>query len=62
MMSDRGINKAEHAGGSFRNYQDDQNAPSQETLYCTSNGVPMPHPYETHRGGENCPLLFKTPI
>lgn len=43
----------------FRDYMDDRNAPSQETLYTTSNGVPMPHPYETQRVGENGPLLLQ---
>ena len=27
--------------GQFRSYEDDRNAPSQDTLYTTSNGVPM---------------------
>ena len=40
-------------------YSDDRNAKSQDTLYTTSNGVPMPHPYETQRAGENGPLLLQ---
>lgn len=42
-----------------RDYVDDRNAPSQETVYATSNGVPMPHPYEAQRVGENGPLLLQ---
>lgn len=45
--------------GIYRTYEDDRNAPSQETLYATSNGVPMPHPYETQRVGSNGPLLLQ---
>jgi catalase len=47
------------AGDHFRNYQDDRAAKSQDTVYTTSNGVPMPHPYETQRVGENGPLLLQ---
>ncbi|KAK0629550.1 catalase-like domain-containing protein [Bombardia bombarda] len=32
---------------------------STDALYATSNGVPMPHPYETQRVGENGPLLLQ---
>lgn len=46
-------------GDIHRDYIDDRNAPSQDTLYTTSNGVPMPHPYETQRVGENGPLLLQ---
>ena len=45
--------------GKFRTYEDDRNTPSQETLYTTSNGVPVPHPYETQRAGVNGPLLLQ---
>ncbi len=45
--------------GKYREYEDDRNAPSQQTLYTTSNGVPMPHPYETQRAGANGPLLLQ---
>ncbi|KAM0801888.1 catalase-like domain-containing protein [Usnea florida] len=45
--------------GKFRTYEDDRNTPSQETLYTTSNGVPVPHPYETQRAGTNGPLLLQ---
>ena len=45
--------------GLFRSYEDDRNTSSQDTLYTTSNGVPMPHPYETQRVGTNGPLLLQ---
>lgn len=45
--------------GKFRTYEDDRNTPSQEVLYTTSNGVPVPHPYETQRAGLNGPLLLQ---
>jgi catalase len=44
------------SGDHYRNYQDDRNAQSQDSVYTTSNGVPMPHPYETQRVG---PLLLQ---
>jgi catalase len=47
------------AGDVHRNYVDDRNSKAQDTLYTTSNGVPMPHPYETQRVGENGPLLLQ---
>lgn len=43
----------------YRDYIDDRNATSEETLYTASNGVPIPHPYETQRVGENGPLLLQ---
>ncbi|KAK8205540.1 hypothetical protein M8818_004910 [Zalaria obscura] len=46
-------------GDLYRDYNDDRNAESQDTLYCTSNGVPYPHSYETQRVGENGPLLLQ---
>ncbi|KAJ9645744.1 hypothetical protein H2201_003673 [Coniosporium apollinis] len=46
-------------GDLYRDYNDDRNASSEDTLYCTSNGVPYPHPYETQRAGENGPLLLQ---
>ncbi|KAL9085184.1 MAG: hypothetical protein Q9165_007715 [Trypethelium subeluteriae] len=46
-------------GDLHRDYNDDRNAQSQDALYTTSNGVPMPHPYETQRVGENGPLLLQ---
>jgi catalase len=58
-MPSKDNKKAAQAGDSFRDYQDDRNASSKDALYCTSNGVPMPHPYETHWAGENGPLLLQ---
>nr|POF22358.1 peroxisomal catalase [Quercus suber] len=46
-------------GDIHRDYNDDRNAAAQDTLYTTSNGVPMPHPYESQRVGENGPLLLQ---
>jgi catalase len=50
---------AQHSADSYGNYEKDRQMKSQETLYATSNGVPMPHPYETQRVGENGPLLLQ---
>ncbi|KAG4034707.1 hypothetical protein MFRU_002g00600 [Monilinia fructicola] len=47
------------SGDQFRDYQDDKNTKSQDVVYTTANGVPMPHPYETQRVGENGPLLLQ---
>lgn len=46
-------------GSAFQSYEADRNTPSQDVLYTTSNGVPMPHPYETQRAGDNGPLLLQ---
>jgi len=43
----------------FTTYEDDRKTQSQDTIYSTSNGVPMPHPYETQRVGTNGPLLLQ---
>ena len=43
----------------FKSYQDDRDTKSQDTIYTTSNGVPMPHPYETQRAGADGPLLLQ---
>ena len=43
----------------IKSYSDDRDTPSQQTLYTTSNGVPIPHPYETQRAGVNGPLLLQ---
>lgn len=48
-----------HTGDASRNYDEDRNAGDKDTIYTTSNGVPMPHPYETQRVGENGPLLLQ---
>ena len=50
---------SKHPSDVFRNYQDDRDVDSKKTVYTTSNGVPMPHPYETQRVGENGPLLLQ---
>ncbi|KAI9847057.1 MAG: hypothetical protein M1837_003175 [Sclerophora amabilis] len=58
-MSTTSLKQAEQASDSFKHYQDDRMASSKETTYTASNGVPMPHPYETQRVGENGPLLLQ---
>ena len=50
---------AQHTSDHYGNYEKDRQAKSQDVLYTTSNGVPMPHPYETQRMGENGPLLLQ---
>lgn len=48
-----------HQNNSFRSYQDDRETSSPNTIYSTSNGAPIPHPYETQRAGTNGPLLLQ---
>ena len=48
-----------HAVEGIKDYETDRNTVSQDTIYSTSNGVPMPHPYETQRVGTNGPLLLQ---
>ncbi|KAI1440538.1 catalase-like domain-containing protein [Annulohypoxylon stygium] len=50
---------AGHVANQFTSYEHDRKTASKDTLYATSNGVPMPHPYETQRVGENGPLLLQ---
>ncbi|ORY18187.1 catalase-like domain-containing protein [Clohesyomyces aquaticus] len=50
---------AQRNGDLHRDYIDDRNAKSQDTLYTMSNGAPYPHPYEAQRVGENGPLLLQ---
>ena len=50
---------AMNGSDNFKSYTDDRETPSQDTLYTTSNGVPIPHPYETQRAGPNGPLLLQ---
>lgn len=50
---------ASHIAQQFTSYESDRKATSKDSLYTTSNGVPMPHPYETQRVGENGPLLLQ---
>ena len=52
-------NSAMKGSDTFKSYTDDRDTSSQETIYTTSNGVPMPHPYETQRAGPNGPLLLQ---
>lgn len=40
-------------------YQADRDAKSQDVIYTTSNGVPVPHPYQTQRAGASGPLLLQ---
>ena len=58
-MSSTELNGGTHPSTKFRDYHDDRSAPSQKTVYTTSNGAPVPHPYETQRVGENGPLLLQ---
>ena len=46
-------------GNLYRDYVDDRNAKSEDVVYTTANGVPMPHPYEAQRVGDNGPLLLQ---
>ena len=48
-----------HPSTAFRDYQQDRATMSKDTIYTSSNGVPMPHPYQTQRVGENGPLLLQ---
>jgi catalase len=50
---------AAHVANQFTSYENDRQAKSTGTTYATSNGVPMPHPYESQRAGENGPLLLQ---
>lgn len=50
---------AAHAAMRFNSYEQDRQMKSQDAVYATSNGVPMAHPYETQRCGENGPLLLQ---
>ncbi|KAI0018609.1 catalase-like domain-containing protein [Xylariomycetidae sp. FL0641] len=50
---------AAHVQDQFLSFEKDRHASSKDVLYATSNGVPMPHPYETQRVGENGPLLLQ---
>jgi len=47
-----------HVAERFRSYEADRKASSKECIYTTSNGVPVPHPYEAQRLG-NGPLLLQ---
>ena len=43
---------AAHVQNHFTSYEQDRQASSKDTTYATSNGVPIPHPYESQRAGE----------
>lgn len=48
-----------HMQNIFPAYENDRQTKSTGAIYTTSNGEPMPHPYETQRAGENGPLLLQ---
>jgi catalase len=48
-----------HAVDHLSSWQQDRQKASKNVTYATSNGVPMAHPYETQRAGENGPLLLQ---
>ncbi|KAK6355632.1 catalase A, variant 2 [Orbilia javanica] len=48
-----------HQNAQSRDYVEDRDTKSQDTIYATSNGAPHPHPYGTQRAGENGPLLLQ---
>ncbi|KAM0327479.1 hypothetical protein ACHAQA_005767 [Verticillium albo-atrum] len=50
---------AAHVASQFTSFEDDRQASSKDVTYTTSNGAPMPHPYEAQRAGENGPLLLQ---
>ena len=54
-----GTNGAIDFSKTFQDYAANSETPSQQTVYTTSNGAPVPHPYETQRVGENGPLLLQ---
>ncbi|CZT25097.1 probable peroxisomal catalase [Ramularia collo-cygni] len=51
--------EARQNGAYARSYEEDRNTNAKDTIYATSNGVPMPHPYESQRAGDNGPLLLQ---
>ncbi|KAG8530203.1 uncharacterized protein KY384_004703 [Bacidia gigantensis] len=53
------MGNAMNGTSAFKSYTDDRDTKSQDTIYTTSNGVPIPHPYETQRAGTNGPLLLQ---
>lgn len=69
MLMHRKVKMAAHTNGTSGttssiipdtvSYSEDRDRPSTKTIYTTSNGVPMPHPYETQRAGANGPLLLQ---
>ncbi|KAK4689118.1 catalase, partial [Tremellales sp. Uapishka_1] len=47
------------AAPTMHSFEADRKATSQETIYTTSNGVPVPHPYAVQRAGVDGPLLLQ---
>ncbi|WWD16269.1 hypothetical protein CI109_100695 [Kwoniella shandongensis] len=47
------------AAPTMRDYDKDREAKSQDTVYTTSNGMPIAHPYMTQRAGIDGPLLLQ---
>ncbi|KAK1065694.1 hypothetical protein LTR74_007732 [Friedmanniomyces endolithicus] len=50
---------SKQVGNIHRDYSEDRNASSEDTVYVAGNGAPYPHPYEAQRVGENGPLLLQ---
>ncbi|KAF4977991.1 hypothetical protein FZEAL_5556 [Fusarium zealandicum] len=50
---------ATHVANQFAACEQDRQLPSTGATYATSNGVSLPHPYESQRAGENGPLLLQ---
>lgn len=50
---------AAHVQHQFTSYEQDRQSTGKDTIYATSNGAPVPHPYEGQRVGENGPLLLQ---
>lgn len=50
---------ADHASQWAHSVQKDGDVKSKDVIYTTSDGVQVPHPYETQRAGENGPLLLQ---
>lgn len=59
MPSAKDTSFAAHVASQYQSVAADRDATSQDVIYATSNGVPIPHPYETQRAGENGPLLLQ---
>lgn len=54
------FNSSARSNGTLhQSYDEDRNTNAEDTVYATSNGVPMPHPYESQRAGDNGPLLLQ---
>lgn len=51
--------EARSNGTLHRSYDEDRSTRAEDTIYATSNGAPMPHPYESQRAGDSGPLLLQ---